>query len=43
MRTTNSNGVHRYTNLIEGKKLTDVNIVWVSDITHILVGTVFHY
>jgi len=43
MRTTNSNGVHRYTNLIEGKKLTDVNIVWVSDITYFLVGAVFYY
>ena len=33
-RTTNSWGVTRFDNLIEGRELTRVNQVWVSDITY---------
>jgi len=42
-RTTNSNGVVRFPNLIEGIELTHVNQVWVSDITYFQVGTIFYY
>ncbi len=44
VRTTNSNHRFRvYANLIEGKKLTDKNQVWVSDITYLRTGNGFSY
>lgn len=42
-RTTNSSGVIRFPNLIAGRELTDINQVWVSDITYFEVGGCFHY
>jgi len=42
-RTTNSNGVIRFPNLIEGMELTGVNQVWVSDITYYELGERFYY
>lgn len=42
-RTTNSRGVIRFDNLIEGLKLTHVNQVWVSDITYFQIGDKFYY
>lgn len=42
-RTTNSNGVIRFTNLIEGFELTGVNQIWVSDITYFEIGGKFYY
>lgn len=33
-RTTDSSGVIRFQNLVEGKKLNGINQVWVSDITY---------
>lgn len=37
-RTTDSNGVTRFDNLIEGKVLTKINQVWQSDITYFQCG-----
>lgn len=42
-RTTNSLGVTRFTNLLEGKRVTGVNQVWVSDITYYRIGEKFYY
>jgi putative transposase len=42
-RTTDSSGVIRFDNLIEGIELNDVNQVWVSDITYYRIGDVFYY
>jgi transposase InsO family protein len=42
-RTTDSSGVIRFPNLIEGKKLTGVNQVWVSDITYYRIQEKFYY
>jgi hypothetical protein len=42
-RTTNSNGVIRFDNLIQGLELTGVNQVWVSDITYYELGNEFCY
>jgi putative transposase len=43
MRTTNSLGVTRFENLIEGMELTAVNRVWSSDITYLRVTDRFYY
>jgi putative transposase len=42
-RTTDSSGVIRFPNLVEGKKLTGVNQVWVSDITYYRIREKFYY
>ena len=42
-RTTDSSGVVRFPNLIESKKLTGVNQVWVSDITYYRIKEKFFY
>ena len=42
-RTTDSSGVIRFDNLIEGKKLDGVNQVWVSDITYYRIKEKFFY
>lgn len=42
-RTTNSNGVIRFPNLVDTLKLTRVNQVWVSDITYYELGDRFYY
>lgn len=42
-RTTDSTGVIRFPNLTEGIKLTDVNQVWVSDITYYELNGQFYY
>lgn len=42
-KTTDSTGVIRFPNLIEGIELTGVNQVWVSDITYYQLGDSFHY
>lgn len=42
-RTTNSNGVIRFPNLIERIKLTRVNQAWVSDITYYQMAGTFCY
>ena len=42
-RTTDSSGVIRFPNLIDGKKLTGVNQVWVSDITYYELDKKFYY
>jgi len=42
-RTTDSSGVIRFPNLIEDKKLTGVNQVWVSDITYYRIKEKFYY
>lgn len=42
-RTTNSLGVTRFENLLEGFELTGVNQVWVSDITYYEIGDKFYY
>lgn len=42
-RTTNSLGVTRFYNLLEGRELTGVNQVWVSDITYYRIGETFSY
>lgn len=42
-RTTNSNGVIRFANLIESWELTGVNQVWVSDITYYEIAGRFYY
>jgi putative transposase len=42
-RTTDSSGVIRFENRIQGMKLTHVNQVWVSDITYYQIGNRFYY
>jgi len=42
-RTTNSSGVIRFPNLVEGWELTSVNQVWVSDITYFEIAGRFYY
>lgn len=42
-RTTDSSGVIRFANLVEGFKLDDVNQIWVSDITYYRIGDSFYY
>jgi putative transposase len=42
-RTTNSYGVTRFDNLLQDWELTDVNQVWVSDITYYRIGERFYY
>jgi transposase InsO family protein len=42
-RTTNSLGVTRFPNLIQGLELTGVNHVWVSDITYYEMNNRFYY
>jgi hypothetical protein len=42
-RTTNSLGVTRFPNLIQGLELTGVNQVWVSDITFYEMNSRFYY
>lgn len=42
-RTTNSWGVTRFSNLLDGYKLTGVNQIWVSDITYYRIGDKFYY
>lgn len=42
-RTTNSLGVTRFDNLIEGLEVTRVNQVWVSDITYYDLGERFYF
>ena len=42
-KTTNSLGVTRFPNLVANKKLTDVNQVWVSDITYFHLADGFYY
>lgn len=43
VRTTDSSGVIRFPNLIEGIELTGINQVWVSDITYYRIGERFYY
>jgi len=43
IKTTNSLGVTRFENKIIGLELTDVNQVWVSDITYYRIGEKFYY
>lgn len=43
IRTTNSLGVTRFDNLLIGIELTDVNQVWVSDITYYQIGAQCYY
>lgn len=42
-RTTNSLGVTRFNNLLEGIELASTNQVWVSDITYYEIGGRFYY
>lgn len=42
-RTTDSSGVVRFPNLVEGISLTSVNQVWVSDITYFELKGQFYY
>jgi len=42
-KTTNSYGVTRFDNLIEGLEVTRVNQVWVSDITYYYLGERFYF
>lgn len=42
-RTTDSSGVIRFPNLIQGRELTGVNQVWVSDITYFDINGQFYY
>lgn len=42
-RTTNSNGVVRFPNLIEELSIDRINQVWVSDITYYEIGNKFYY
>ncbi|MDX2284957.1 MAG: IS3 family transposase [Bacteroidia bacterium] len=42
-RTTRSHPAGRYRNLLADREVTDVNQVWVSDITYIRLGERFYY
>lgn len=42
-RTTDSSGVIRFPNLVEGIELTGANQVWCSDITYYQIGSKFYY
>jgi putative transposase len=42
-RTTDSRGVIRFPNLIEGREFTGINQVWVSDITYYQIGEEVFY
>lgn len=42
-RTTDSNGVVRFPNLVMGRELTGVNQVWSSDITYYQIGDKVYY
>ena len=42
-RTTDSSGVIRFPNLLEGLAITNVNMVWQSDITYFEVNGKFYY
>ncbi|MDE3252944.1 MAG: IS3 family transposase [Bacteroidota bacterium] len=42
-RTTDSSGVIRFPNLVTGIEFTDVNQLWVSDITYYQIGQRFYY
>lgn len=42
-KTTNSLGVTRFENQLIGKELTDINQVWVSDITYYQINNRFYY
>jgi transposase InsO family protein len=42
-KTTNSLGTTRFSNLVEGTKVTGVNQVWASDITYYRIGEKFYY
>lgn len=42
-RTTNSSGVIRFDNLLEGQELTGVNQAWASDITYYQIGDQVYY
>ncbi|HET9434553.1 MAG TPA: DDE-type integrase/transposase/recombinase, partial [Chitinophagaceae bacterium] len=42
-RTTDSSGVVRFPNLVTGLELTNINQVWVSDITYYQIGYKFYY
>lgn len=42
-RTTNSNGVVKFANLIKDRELTGINQIWVSDITYIELSDKFYY
>jgi putative transposase len=43
MKTTFAVKLHRYVNLLVGKKFTDVNQIWVSDIFYFSMGDKFSY
>lgn len=42
-RTTDSSGVVRFDNLVDGFELDGVNQIWVSDITYYRIGESFYY
>lgn len=42
-RTTDSSGVIRFDNLVDGFELDGVNQIWVSDITYYRIGDTFYY
>jgi transposase InsO family protein len=42
-RTTNSTGVIRFPNLVEGIELHGLNQIWVSDITYYRIAEIFYY
>ncbi len=42
-RTTDSSGVIRFPNLLEGRVLTGINQIWQSDITYFEIGNRFYY
>jgi len=42
-RTTDSTGVVRFPNLLKGKKLSEIDEVWSSDITYFEVNKAFYY
>jgi transposase InsO family protein len=42
-RTTDSNGVIRFDNLLKNLKITEIDQVWSTDITYFDIGGVFYY
>ena len=42
-RTTYNSHIYRYTNLINGINIYDINTVWVSDITYFLIEEIYYY